>query len=115
MSWIWWFFASIGRFSQGIWSNLSEQIREAELRRMREQGQRGMSSDDNSQTWDADDPAYDDEDDWDQNSGWDDDNDGWEVDTTDANGDFDSNDMGFDDYGGSDFGDGFDGGGDGGD
>ena len=121
MSWIWNFLAGIGRMSRNAWNEASQQAREAELRRMREQGRQGIALDAYSQSWSQEDSSSDDHDTWGQDTDWGGGGGGsWWQDSAGQGGIFGSSDTSFGDYGGGDFGSGvfggggFDGGGDGG-
>ena len=125
MSWIWNFLAGIGRMSRNAWNEVSQQAKEAELRRMREQGRRGVAPGDYNQIWSHEDSSSHDHDSWGTDSIWGNHGGGaWWQDNSDQGGIFGSSDTSFGDYGGGDFGSGdfgggfdgggFDGGGDGG-
>ena len=112
MSWIWNFLAGIGKMGLNAWNEVSQ---EAELRRMREQGKRGIAPDDYTQNFNQEDSSDDDYDHEELDTDWSN-GESWLEGNSDQGGLFGSSDTSFGDYGGGDFGSGdfgggFDGGG----
>jgi len=106
MSWIWNFFAGFGRLGR---TDSPEQARLAELRRKREQGRKGNTSDGySSSSWGQDDNSPGSQDSWGVDTSF---SGGTGGANTPDNGPFGAPDTSYGDSGGGDFGGGSDGGG----
>lgn len=119
MSWIWNFLATLGRMGRNVWNEAAEQARNAELRRMREQGRKGISPDGTTGDWGHGDSYSGDKHSQEQDTGWGvGSGDFWGQNNNDQGSVFGSTDTDYGGNGGGDFGGsiggGFDGGGDGG-